>query len=121
MILAAVIIAVGVFQPWVYMGGAGVDSNLGLLVLISSVFIAIFALKFLVDSDMGKDVCAIVTVIGLAVVLVSVRLIWDVLDVSDSEDIGSGLYLMLIGGAMSATCSITTLIRTLGQRSVAES
>ena len=116
-LLAAVIIAVGVFQPWVSRGGGvGVESNLGLLILIASVSLAILAVRFLLGSGPGKDMCAIASVVSLAVVFVAVRLIWDVLDVGDAEAIGSGLYLLLIGGALSAMCSLSALIRAIAQQ-----
>ena len=117
MILAALIIAVGVFQPWIFRGWLiGEGSNLHLLVLIGSISIAIFALRFLIGSGSGKDACSIVGVVSLATVLVAIRGIWEVLDERSAEDIGSGLYLLLIGGALSAGCSLTALIRMITKR-----
>ena len=115
--LGALVIAVGVFQPTVSEGPSWwLVSNLGLLVLLASVSMAILTLRFLMDSGTQKYMCATVGIISLYVVFVAVRLIWDVLDAGTASDIGSGLYLVLIGGALLVGGSLTALIRMIAQR-----
>ncbi len=115
--LGAVVVAVGAFQPMVEGGGPwGLVSNLGLLVLIASVSIAILTLRLFMDSGTQKYTSAAVSIVSLYVVFVAIRLLWDVLDAGTASDIGSGLYIALIGGAVSFVGSLVALIRMMVQR-----
>lgn len=120
-IVGAVVVAGGAFQPWVPRGGAGVDYVLGVAVLVASVLIAVLAVRFLMGSGSSKDMCGVAGVVSVAVIFAGARLIWEVLDSGDADDIGSGLYLLVIGGFLCAVCSITGLLRAMGEGSGGES
>ena len=114
MIVSSVIIAAGTFQPWVPRGGAGVDHMLGVAILVGSVLIAVLALRMLLGTGSSMDVSGLVSVVSAAVVFAGVRLIWEVLDSGNVDDIGSGLWLLIAGGMLCAVFSLTGLLRTMG-------